>query len=98
MKKTIAVISVVACLVGCARFGTVQKDIRYENGKIAGEITTRASAYTLFSAKSDLARWKATQSEKSEGAEVGGLSQQGGTNAVAFMEQVARAAEALNGK
>jgi len=95
MKNIIAVIAVTACLVGCARFGTVQKDIRYENGQIAGEITTKASAYTLFSAKSDLARWKATQSEKSQGAEVGNLSQQGGTNAVAVLDSIARIVTSL---
>ncbi len=70
-------------LCGCARFSTTQTDLRYENGKPSTAITTRATAYTLFSSRSDLARWKATQSEKSQGAEVGGLSQQGATNSAA---------------
>ena len=63
---------------GCARFSTVQNETRhYENGLPSStEITTRAASSTFFASKSSLAKWKATQSEKSQGAEVGGLKQE----------------------
>lgn len=63
------------CLSGCARFSTVQTERRYDQGKLTAEITTRAASATFFEAKSSLAKWKATQTEKSQSAEVGGLSQ-----------------------
>ena len=95
--KRILILTACVALCGCARFGTTQKDIRYDpiTGKIATEVSTKAASYTLFSSKSDLAKWKATQSEKSQGAEVGGLSQQGGTNAVAVLEALAKVVGAL---
>lgn len=97
MKRIITLVACVAAICGCARFGTVQKDLRYDpdTGKLVGEITTKAASYTLFSSRSSLANWKATQSEKSQGAEVGGLSQQGGTNAVAVLEKIAEIVKAL---
>ena len=71
-------------LLGCARFSTVQTDER--TNEKTGEkttVTTKAASWTLFDSQSSLARWKATQSEKSQGAEVGGLGQEAtGTNIV----------------
>jgi len=95
MKKHITLLAA-ACLLaftGCARFSTTQKDIRNEDGTTT--VTTRASAYTLFSSRSDLARWKASQTEKTQGAEVGGLSQQGGTNTAATLSALAELLKAL---
>lgn len=75
-----AAVVAVACLalgVGCANFTTVQTDRRFDaEGKVTTEVSTRASARTFFAGKSALANWKATQSEESQGAEVGGLDQQ----------------------
>jgi hypothetical protein len=93
MRKHITTLAVVLLLAGCARFSTTQKDIRNADGTT--EVTTRASAYTLFSAKSDLARWKASQTEKTQGAEVGGLSQQGGTNTAATVAALAELLKAI---
>lgn len=66
----------VVLMFGCARFGTKQTDVSYENGKINRSITTKASAFTFFSAKSSLANWKASQTDKTQGATVGGLNQE----------------------
>lgn len=62
---------------GCARFNTTQKDLSYDpkTGE-KREITTRATAYTFFEAKSQLANWKASQSDKTQGASVGSLNQE----------------------
>jgi hypothetical protein len=78
--------------VGCARFSTTQTDSR-DGEKTT--ITTKAASWTLFSSKSSLAKWKATQTEKSQGAEVGGLEQQGGTNAVAVLQAIGTLLQAL---
>lgn len=85
-----------ALSVGCAQFGTIQIDER--SNEKTGEntkITTKASSRTFFSSKSELTKWKATQTEKSQGAEVGGLSQQGATNAVGALKAVAEILKAL---
>lgn len=65
-------------LTGCARFHTKQTDINYDQGKPSRSITTSASAYTFFSSKSQLANWKAEQTDSAQGATVGSLTQEGG--------------------
>jgi hypothetical protein len=67
---------------GCARFVTVQTDASYENGKIVRQITTRASAHTLFEGKSALAQFQATQTDKTQSAKVGSLNQESTNQAV----------------
>jgi hypothetical protein len=54
------------------------------------EITTKATAYTLFSSK-QLANWKASQTEKQQGASVG-LEQQGATNVAGVAAAISEAA------
>lgn len=76
MKIIIALSLITLC--GCARFSTTQTDMSYEQGTPSRQITTKASAYTLFSGKSSLATWKASQTDKTQGASVGGLTQEGG--------------------
>lgn len=62
---------------GCAQFSTLQTDESYdpETGKPIRKISTRASSSTFYESKSSLSKWKALQSDKSQGAEVGGLTQ-----------------------
>lgn len=73
-------------LVGCARFTTRQTDANYTDaGAPLRTIETKATAWTLFSSRSDLAKFKASQSDKTQTAEVGSLSQQGGTNTAATL-------------
>lgn len=77
MKKNLVLLSVVAALAGCARFSTTQTDLSYDTtGKPQRTVTTRATAFTFFSANSKLAQWKATQNDHSQGATVGQLEQQ----------------------
>lgn len=77
MKKTLAVMVAALAFVGCARFATTQTDISKENtdGTTTRTITTKAASYTFFSSDSSLAKWKASQTDKTQGAEVGGLAQ-----------------------
>lgn len=89
MKKLLPLIALALC--GCAGFRTTQIDYSYENGKLVRKIKTKASANTFFEAKSSLATWKATQTDKSQGATVGGLSQEAtGSNVVSMAEAIAR--------
>lgn len=90
--STVSLLCTLLC-AGCAHFTTTQKDIRNEDGTTT--IVTHASATTLFSARSELTKFKALQTEKSQGAEVGSLAQQGGTNAVAVLEKIADIVKAL---
>ena len=54
----------------------------YEKGQPVRQITTKATSTTFFSAKSDLAKFKASQTDKTQSATVGSLGQEGGqTNA-----------------
>lgn len=87
LKSPLSLLASLAALTllvsGCARFSTKQVDNRYyETGKLSDEISTKASTWTLFSSKSQLQNFKASQTEKTQGATVGLLTQQGGTNAV----------------
>ena len=91
MKQFVPLIALVV-LCGCARFSTKQTDISSTNpyGEPTRTITTKASSYTLFSGNSDLAKFKATQTDKSQSASVGSLTQEaGGTNAVAMLRAIA---------
>lgn len=77
MKKILLTSSLVAGLTGCASFTTKQTDQSYDEttGKPVREITTKATARTFFAAKSDLAKFRASQSDKTQSATVGTLSQ-----------------------
>lgn len=94
MRKILFILTALL-LSGCARFGTSQKDQREEfneNGKVSSRttITTKASSFTFFDSKSQLARWKAGQSESKQEAEVGELNQEAyGTNVVKAVEAIA---------
>jgi len=84
--KTIALLAVVA-LCGCAHFTTKQTDVR--NGETT-TITTKVTGWTFFDSKSQLANFKASQTEKTQGASVGSLTQESsGTNTVAALNAIA---------
>ena len=84
-----------ALLLGCARFATTQTDYSYEQGQIVRQVRTKATAHTFFAARSSLANWKASQTDKTQGASVGQLDQQASaidTNTVALVHAVIDAA------
>lgn len=75
---------------GCARFSTLQTDVRYnDKGVKTGSITTRAGAFTFWESKSVLANFKASQTEKNQSALVGSLSQEtSATNSVEALKSI----------
>ncbi len=78
MKKLILTFPLVCALVsGCAYFSTDQTDKSYvdDKGKPTREITTTAKATTFFAGKSELAKFKASQTDKTQSASVGNLNQ-----------------------
>jgi len=96
MKTLLTLSTLLALSVGCARFSTTQTDVRYdETGKPLTSITTKAQAYTLFQSKSQLAEWKASQSEGEQGAEVGGLTQESETDVARTLEALTALANAI---
>ena len=85
MKITIPLLML--ALVGCARFKTTQIDERKAPNGESTKISTTVEASTLFTSRSQLANFKATQTEKSQGASVGSITQESsGTNAVRALE------------
>lgn len=71
-------------LVGCARFTTIQTDASPER-----TITTRATAWTFGTSRSALANFKASQTDKTQGASVGSLAQESsGTNVVQALQAI----------
>ncbi len=81
-------------LAGCARFTTTQIDTSYAEGKPQRTITTRASASTICASSSALANFKASQTDKTQAATVGSLSQESHaqTNALDLVAQFLGAA------
>jgi hypothetical protein len=81
---------------GCSRFGTVQVDKSYENGKLVRVIKTRVGANTVFDGKSELAKFSASQTDKTQSAKVGSLNNSSSsTNAIAALDKMIDLAKAL---
>jgi hypothetical protein len=79
----------VSVMAGCARFKTTQIDERKAPNGESTTISTHVSASTLWTSRSQLANFKASQTEKSQGASVGSLSQESsGTNTVRALEAI----------
>ena len=78
MNTSLPILSLVAALTvsGCARFRTIQKDISTQPDGVTRTIETRASATTFAASKQALAQWKASQTDKTQGASVGSVSQE----------------------
>jgi hypothetical protein len=97
MTRTLVGVALVGILAaGCAGFSTTQTDISYEtNGAPMRKIITKAGGHTFFSARSSLASWKAAQSDKTQGASVGGLSNEAsgsGTNLLSVIQALEKLA------
>jgi hypothetical protein len=93
MNIILSTVILIAC-VGCARFSTKQTDLSYDtNGKPQRQITTKAAGTTFFSAKATLASWKASQTDKTQGANVGNMNlESSDTNVVRIVDAVIGAA------
>lgn len=77
-------------LAGCSSFTTNQRDISYDaKGAKVREITTKVAVTTVFDANSALAKSKAINTDKSQSAELGALTQQStSTNVIAALQAV----------
>ena len=73
MKTLLCLLPVLLC--GCARFSSYQTQTRTD-GTI---VTQRQSVTTLFDGKSEIAKLRASSSDKTTGLTVGSLSEEGGT-------------------
>lgn len=94
MKKTISLLAFISLMTGCANFHTTQTDLSYDpETKQERKIITKVSATTFLTAKSDLAKFKASQTDKTQSAAVGSLGQAtdgtGLTNVASLVEAVA---------
>lgn len=88
MKK-LSLLSLLLLLTGCASFVTEQTDISYtdENGNEVRYIRTAVKAATRLESHSQLANFKATQTDKTQSANVGTLNQDTNpTNMVKIVE------------
>ena len=94
--KTLTPLALAAglCLAGCARFTTTQTDLSYDDtGKPQRQVTTTVKATAFFAASSDLAKFKALQTDKTQSAAVGALNQRSdATNVVDLVERAIGAA------
>jgi len=78
-------------LTGCAQFNTTQTDVSPER-----TITTKATAWTFLTSRSALANFKATQTDKTQSAAVGALTQESSTtNLAANADALTRLIHAL---
>lgn len=74
---------------GCASFKTKQIDERQLTDGSYTKVSTYAASRTLFTSKSDLANFKASQTEGQQSASVGTLGQSSsGTNAVEALKSL----------
>lgn len=80
--KTIqlALILALTFLVGCARFKSHQTDLSYEKGLPVRTITTKTKSATLFSGKSELTKYKALTTDKTQSLGIGSLNQEATNN------------------
>lgn len=87
------VIVFLAC-TSCAHFSTKQTDISFDSDGSRRTITTEASATTFWSSSSELSKFRATQTDKTQSASVGSLSQQGNepTNTLSIIEAIVTSA------
>lgn len=91
MKKLTVIPLFALALAGCASFSTTQVDERNKDGTT--KVTTTVKARTLWESRSALANFKASQTEKTQGASVGSLNQEASsTNAVRAIEALERIA------
>ena len=96
MKRMTVAVAVAGLVLaaGCARFSTQQEDTSNEGGATTRKVTTRATASTFFAGRSALASWKASQTDKTQGASVGNLvvEYNAGTNLNGLVEAAVGAA------
>ena len=75
---------IVLALSGCAQFRTDQTDesTTSPEGIETRKVTTRATARTFAAGKQALSNWKASQTDKTQGASVGSVNQESDASAL----------------
>lgn len=88
--KTIAALAVCVALAGCASYTTTQKDLSYDtSGAPIREITTTVKVSTFWDSDNALASSRATNTDKSQSSELGGLAQSStSTNIVSALQAI----------
>jgi hypothetical protein len=92
MKKLLPLLSLVVlvgCTNGCAHFSSRQT----KTDKEGNVITSHQSVTTFFDGKSDIAKLRASTTDKTQGLTVGSINEEtSGTNATALTEGIVSAA------
>lgn len=85
MNKRFCHFFLLTLAAGCARFATTQTDTTTiaPDGTETRTITTKAAGTTFAAGKQALAGWKASQTDKTQGASVNGLGQESDASALA---------------
>jgi len=87
------IVTLFLSLAGCSTFSSKQTVERSPDG--LETITTTIKARTFFDGRSELAKLRTTQTDKTQGVNLGALGQESsGTNAVELVDRVVRAAVA----
>jgi hypothetical protein len=74
-------------LVGCTHFSVTQNQTERGTNQVETVRTTKTSAWTLFDSKSELAKLRASTSDKTQSTSVGALNaESAGSNAVSLFE------------
>lgn len=91
--KTLLAIPFAVLMAGCSSFSTTQSDTSYEKGLPLRTVNTKVKARQFFGANSTLTSFKASQTDKTQGAVVGSLSQEAsGTNVIGLVEAISAGA------
>ncbi len=94
MKAFFILTGAVGILTGCAHYSTTQTDLSYDDkGKPQRTITTKVSVSTFWDSTSELAKSRASQTDKSQSATLGSLNQAStSTNVNSLVEGIVGAA------
>lgn len=86
---TIAPVTV-ALLCGCGSLSTMQVNEKVDaTGKFTERVTTKTHVFTVFDAHNELAKFKTTQTDKTQGVGIGSLGQESSTtNAVQALQAI----------
>lgn len=90
MKKTIAIAIASVLLAGCAHLSNSQEDTSYNDaGKPVRTIKSHQGATALFDSNSQIVKFRATNTDKTQSSSVGSVDQSASsTNAVALLHEV----------
>lgn len=93
MKTQLILLAMGLILPGCSHLYSHQVSVEIGTNGVPRTVTTDLRTTTFFDSKSELAKYSARQSEKSQSLGIGSLQQEAsGTNVVEFAERIVKAA------